>query len=276
MPFADLSLTPRYSICTLLQSHQIPFTLFLEDALHYYGVPTIVSDLFLLCPQPELLPEILSTAGWKASPVPGRIADRGFSGNLITACYEKSHNIEDRAGDRKEDGNEKAERKGAVEGDENENATPSLIILNPVTWSYPQPSQYEPIPSLPSLLDSLISTWLNASEDQYWGVWTNYLSCLIGYIYRYIPEVKEEGFVEGLSVENRQYHWDELAGMGMRSIRAWKWQREVREGIRRGDWEMKECSVERGDKRFFQAEVERGLLDLMPKVKGVEEYEGEE
>ncbi|KAI5798121.1 hypothetical protein FPQ18DRAFT_375887 [Pyronema domesticum] len=251
MPSTDLTLTPRYALCTLLQSHRIPFTLFLEDALHYYGVPTIVSDLFLLCPRPDLLPSVLSSSGWKEHPLPERLISKGFNEDLVCGYYQTSDDSESGLG---------------------------AVFLDPVAWNFRPEAEvgmdgYEVIPPLPDLLDSLISTYLSAAENASWSMWTNYLSCLIGYVYRYVPEVREAGFAGMLREENRQYHADELSGMSMRSIMAWRWEREVRERIRRGDWVMKDCSVDREDGRFFPGKVEKGLLEMMGKVAGTGEGE---
>ncbi|KAI1082145.1 hypothetical protein F5B20DRAFT_23838 [Whalleya microplaca] len=59
---------PRLAPCRILLQHSIPTSLWFEDAIGRYGVPTVVFDLHLLVPDIEQASAILRQQGWSPQP----------------------------------------------------------------------------------------------------------------------------------------------------------------------------------------------------------------
>ena len=62
---SEVKLPPRYTACELLYKAGIPAAVWLEDALSYHGVPTLVFDLFLLVPDVNAAAQVLVSSGYK-------------------------------------------------------------------------------------------------------------------------------------------------------------------------------------------------------------------
>lgn len=55
---------PRYEPCDILLRAGIPCKVWGEDVLTFYGVPTVVFDLFVLVPSPEMASQALKDQGY--------------------------------------------------------------------------------------------------------------------------------------------------------------------------------------------------------------------
>lgn len=107
-----------------------------------------------------------------------------------------------------------------------------------------------PFPSLPGLLDALIESWLECPNND--ASLSIGLACQISYLYAYVPVLKQQSsFVEQLRYEHRQFHFDVLAGMETGTLPFRRHQRPIRDALRRGEYELQECSAPRDTKELF-------------------------
>lgn len=61
----ESGIPPRFSACSILYSAGIPASIWLEDALAYHDVPTLVFELFLLVPDVDAAARVLMSAGYQ-------------------------------------------------------------------------------------------------------------------------------------------------------------------------------------------------------------------
>lgn len=57
-------------------------------------------------------------------------------------------------------------------------------------------------------------------------------------------------------MEHRRYHFDVIAGVSVGTEPYRAHQRKVRDSIRKGEYELRDCSVEKDNERFFTGRVE--------------------
>lgn len=54
----------RHLPCYILHNHNIPCVVWVEDAVRFYGVPTVGFDLYILVPDIEVASQVLIQEGW--------------------------------------------------------------------------------------------------------------------------------------------------------------------------------------------------------------------
>jgi hypothetical protein len=54
----------RYKPCVIFNDNELPYVIWFEDALHYYGVLTVVFDLYILVTDIDIAADCLIKAGW--------------------------------------------------------------------------------------------------------------------------------------------------------------------------------------------------------------------
>ncbi|PKY06761.1 hypothetical protein P168DRAFT_288663 [Aspergillus campestris IBT 28561] len=232
----------RYRVSQVLSDHQVPHVVWFEDALVHYGVPTAVFDLYILVEDIELTAECLAKAGW-------------------TFDMHRPHRI----------GNAEVDlmslpQQRLISADNH-----TRTILLPATdWNFsltdaqleyadirPDSASSDnklpfkvPFPPLAGLLDALIESWLECPSDD--TMLSIVLACQISYLYAHVPVLKQQkSFVEQMRYEHRQFHFDVLAGMETGTLPFRRHQRPIRDALRRGEYELRECSAPRDTKELF-------------------------
>ncbi|KAE8150968.1 hypothetical protein BDV25DRAFT_153471 [Aspergillus avenaceus] len=214
----------RYRPCRVLDDNQIPYVVWFEDALHHYGVPTVVFDLYILVPSIEIAADCLVKAGWALQ-----------SGHTIGMAEVQ------------------IPQQRLVLPGETEMQT---VLLSVSDWKFSLDDSRRRvslskgvdvvIPPLPSLLDALIETWLDGPSDD--PTLLLHLACQVNYLYDYVPVLKERSFADQMRYEHRQLHYDVLAGMDASTLPFRNHERGVREALLQGRYELQECSASREDK----------------------------
>lgn len=223
----------------------------------YYGVPTVLFDICILVDDMKKAAEVLIAKGWTVPPPELKARDTDIK-EATTYLVEP----------------ELSRRKPK---DENAqaffNPLDMVVALSSASdWDIALPDASSPtysnchrphdrwpfIPPLHELVDSLIQRWLDAPRE--YLDFRHHLRMFLGYLYRYVPILKSPEFAEYLKIENRQYHFDVIAGVSVLSEPYWEHQREVRNSIRKGEYQLRECSADKSDERFFTAAAEARLL----------------
>lgn len=102
----------------------------------------------------------------------------------------------------------------------------------------------------------------------FWG----HLAVLIAYLYGYVPVLREKSFAMKLKYDHRQFHFDWLSGMstGLPFIRH---ERPIRDALRKGTYELRDCSADRNDETLFTAKTEARIIASGPSPFSSEDYE---
>lgn len=248
---------PRYQPCYTLRDNNIPCVMWCEDAVAHYGAPTVVFSLYLLVPNIDQAAEILAQNGWqrqdesqsKFGNAPLRSAH-----HRLAPPADADLNLPPRW----------SPEMGPRPPPSKEPPGPTITILLPASaWNYqfPETGDKSIIPSLPALLDGLIDTLLDdpLTESMYWI----HLVVLIGYLYGYVPAVKQKSFAEELNYTHRQFHYDRLSGMTS-SLPFIHHARKIREALRNGTYQLCDCSADRNDETLFTAKAEARIRALTP------------
>jgi hypothetical protein len=111
------------------------------------------------------------------------------------------------------------------------------------------PDQKLSFPPLSGLLDALIESWLDGPSDD--AALLIHLACQFNYLYEYAPALKERSFAKQIKYEHRQFHFDVLAGMEASTIPFRKHEREIRDALLQGRYELQECSAPRDNEELF-------------------------
>lgn len=217
----------RYEACHLLRADGIPSVCWFEDAIATYGVPTVVFDLYLLVRDIDTAAEVLFRHGWVSAP--------DQPSDTFHFLSEKSA---------------KPHRRLALPAPPRESSGPAptrTFLLAAADWNFPShylvPSiSHNFIPPLPALVDALIGSLLDAAEDT---ELFSHLQMQVGYLYGHVPELKVMGFADNLKYEHRQFHLDSLSGMFIMSLPFIAHERQIREELREGKFQLRECSVSR-------------------------------
>ncbi|KAL4792444.1 hypothetical protein BDV19DRAFT_380818 [Aspergillus venezuelensis] len=220
----------------LLEENRILYVIWFEDALHYYGVPTVVFGLYLLVFDLNIAAECLSTGGWvvdaqsvprigNAEVVNPRVLQLQSPNSktrlvLLQASNWKSSLTADSVLER-----------------------PSLERVLRGDGVKPGPSDQQlSFPQLPDLLDSLIDSWLAEPSIENPGL-SLHLAVQFSYLYEHVPALSERSFAERLRYEHRQFHYDVVAGMDAGTIPFREHQRTIRDALLRGEYELRDCSA---------------------------------
>ncbi|OJJ41820.1 hypothetical protein ASPWEDRAFT_99066 [Aspergillus wentii DTO 134E9] len=232
----------RHLPCQVFSDNNIPYVVWFEDALHYHGVPTVVFDLFILVPDIDIdvAADCLVKSGWIVDTErPHRI------GNAIVDLPQRPVISPDRH--------------------------TRTVLLPAADWKFhlstdtvlekvplEDSAKTVPYPPLAALLDSLIESWLDCpAEDS--GLLIH-LACQYGYLYQYVPAVKERSFAEKMRYEHRQFHNDVLSEMKAGTLPFRKHERAIRDALVRGEYEITECSAPKDNADLFDVGKEERLL----------------
>ena len=241
----------RYSACRVLKDNGIPCYIWSEDALSYYGVPTAVFDVHIVVDDVEEAMEVLVGEGWSPPPP-------GFEARY-THIKEATHYLV---------------RPGVNIGKTDLTAvghwTTLVAIMDASEWNVKLPHisspTYHPpkrddrwpfIPPLHELLDPLIQRWLVTPDEH--PDFRGHLGIFLGYLYSHVSILQMREFAPYLKKEHRQYHFDKIAGVSVISEVYREHQRNIRELILKGEYELCHCSAESNDERFFTKEAEARL-----------------
>lgn len=248
----DLSPFTRYATCRILEQSGISCVLWHEDALAYYGVKTGVFDIHILVRDVHVAAEALLQRGYAL--LPSKRSDRTSDVEEV----EQWLKIPDPENDRVEHRFGKA----------------AVVLLCAEDWnfalpvscaSYSSSTSLPPsfIPRLQDLLDSLIDKWLDNSDRD--GVFRSRLAYYLGYLYRYVPVLHSPDVARLMKPDHRQYHADQLSGMKMGTVYCRQHERDIRDAIRSGSYELQVCSASKDDERLFSGPAEARLLAMLNK-----------
>ncbi len=256
---------PRFQPCYLLHECQIPCVVWFEDAIAHYGVPTIVFNLYILVPNIDEAAEVLVQQGWTLAE-----QEQAKVGNAIVESAQ--HCLippKDDSGKARSDTGMLSTEPPPLPSKEPPGPT-TTVVLPAADWNFtlPEHCQYSSngstttfFPPLPGLLDALIDSLLDApsNNSMLWG----HLVCQVSYLYLYTA-VKERSFAEHLKYEHRQYHFDSLSAMSTGTIQFIDYQRTIRGVLRRGEYQLQECSAARDNEDLFNEEVQARILASLP------------
>ncbi|KAB5530331.1 hypothetical protein GE09DRAFT_974142 [Coniochaeta sp. 2T2.1] len=232
-----MAVPKRLNACHLLQQNGVPSAFWFEDAIAYYGVPTIVFDVFLLVSDIDEAAAVLTESGW--GPPPTRISDRYHFLNQPPPLRCRRLVPPDA-----EAGDATASRPSRP-AFYNPHSPTVTMLLRAADWEFSpekhlQTSQDTFIPPLSALADSLIGVLLDlpdCSDVQ------RHVSVQLSYLYGHVKQVNEKSFADQLRYEHRQFHFDCLAGMTMGTIPFIVHERAIRDSLRRGEYELQDCSA---------------------------------
>ena len=254
----------RYEPFYILRDSNISCVIWCEDAVRYYGVPTVVFSFHILVPDIEKAAKVLIQREWHLED--GTKTKFGLS-TLRSAhcCLTPPANI--------------APNKPAWSPAMGPPPPPSKIPPGPTTtillpaleWNFTFPSNFQGFfPPLPELVDALISKLLDISLTD--SVWDQ-LTVLIAYLYGYVPSLKEKAFAECLKYENRQYHYDSLSGMSTGTLPFIRHERKIRDALRGGTFQLCDCSADREDESLFTTKAMARIMASSALPFTPEEYE---
>lgn len=221
------STEPRYASCLVLDDSKIPYVIWFEDALSYHGVPTAVFKLYILVTDINLAADCLVQAGW-------------------TVDTQSPHKV----------GN--AEVKLPQVPLLSPTKETKSVCLQASDWRFPLnadthlerafvkdiPDRELLFPPLPALLDALVESWFDAPDGHNEALQLH-LAIQFGYLYEYVPSLKERSFAERMKYEHRQLHYDILSGMEFSTIPFRNHELPTRDALRKGDYQLRECSMSR-------------------------------
>lgn len=257
----------RLSPCHILRAQNIPCVVWFEDALRYYGVPTVGFDLYILVPDIETAAQVLTNDGWNLVPQKkGKIgfADVEYPQRRLTPPSQYLRKSELLA--------IHSETPQLPPPPDPSPPGPDTTVLLPAAdWNFSfagvdannTKDLVDTIyPPLADLVDALIDSLLDCPSDN--DFLCSHLGDQIAYLYGHSPLLKEKSFAEQLMYQHRQYHLDVLSGMGHATMPFISHQRKIREGLRDGTHKLQECSADRSNESLFNREVQARLLASMP------------
>ncbi|GKZ37991.1 hypothetical protein AbraIFM66950_009883 [Aspergillus brasiliensis] len=215
--------------------NRIPHVIWFEDALVHYNVPTAVFDLYILVEDIDMAANLLAKAGWHFDMQPPHLIGNA---EVDLSVFPQQRLI----------------------SPDGETRT---VILPAADWKFPltpntrlecvplevRPSQKVPFPPLAGFLDALIESWLDFPSND--AMLLLVLACQISYLYAHAPALKEKSFAEQMKYEHRQFHFDVLAGMETGTLQFRKHQRDIRDALLRGQYELRDFSASRDNKDLF-------------------------
>ncbi|KAN0106649.1 hypothetical protein V8E51_009525 [Hyaloscypha variabilis] len=256
----------RFQPCYILRDSNIPCVIWCEDAVGYYGVPTVVFSFYILVPDIDKAAKVLIQRGWHLE---DSVQTKFGNTPLRSAHHRLTPPID------------VTQNRPAWSPGMGPPPPPSKIPPGPTTtillpaseWNFTFPSIIQSFfPPLPELLDALIDKLLDEPlTDMIW----NQLAVLIAYLYGYVPALKEKSFAEHLKYEHRQYHYDSLSGMSTGTLPFIRHQREIRDALREGSFQLCDCSADQEDESLFTAKVQARIMASMASPFSPEEYEAE-
>lgn len=241
----------------LLQDSGILSVVWFEDALGRYGVSTIVFDLYLLVDDIDVALQTLIQHGWSTVPYDSSKFNVGFSSRAHCRLLPP---------------NALAATNPIISLTYTPPPCPppptktppkptTTILLPAMDWNYKLPEVTKDalaiaslFPLLPDLLDALIDSFLDCEPSMLFA----HLACQVGYLYQYVAVLQETSFAKQLKYEHRQFHLDILSGMSIGTVPFAEHEREIRNALREGKYELQTCSASRANTKLFnQAEQKR-------------------
>lgn len=211
----------RLEPCRLLQQNKIACSVWFEDAIAHYGVPTVLFDLYIMVLDIDAAAKLLRQNGW--SQAPPRDEDMfnflGESTNTLRYSRLSPPGMDQELGAR-------------------------TVLLPAHDWNLTvdqlcQSMNNKFYPLLSTLLDSLIGNLLDSTE----GGLQCHLGVQLSYVYAHVPQVNHKAFLEQLSLQYRQFHLDCLAGMDIATLPFLAHERRIRADILAGKHQFQKCSV---------------------------------
>ncbi|KAL2827626.1 hypothetical protein BDW59DRAFT_160263 [Aspergillus cavernicola] len=217
-----------------------------EDAIHHYAIPTVVFDFHLLVLDTDQAADCLVTAGCTVETEPSRIgiADVDLPQQRLLSPDDHT----------------------------------KIVLLLASDWKFPlmpdSPLELVPLndefpdrklafPPLPGLLDAIIESWLDGPPDSHTSL--AHLAVQYCYLYEYVPTLKQKSFGAQLKYEHRQFHNDALAGIAVGTIYFRNHEREIRDALLQGRYELRDCSASRDNDQPFDVWAKlRGRLPKLP------------
>jgi len=172
----------RYRAPQLLLDKGIPCVIWAEDALAHYGVPTVCFDLFLLVHDTAQAARCLTAGGFRVGSndrykdIPGLHDDVP---RFIDPAYRQYSVLS--------------------------NMESCVALLSAQDWGYMLPSDtvgLNSFPPLNTLFDSLVHTWLDAPT----AIVALHFIVHIGYLFEYVPAIKNPAFRETIRPEHRPFY----------------------------------------------------------------------
>lgn len=190
---SEAKLLLRYRACELLYKAGIPAAIWLEDALSYHGVPTVVFDLYLLVPDVDAAAQVLVRSGYKRGQLCLALSDIRQFDNLYTPPEPPQTT--------------------STTHDNHDSVTGTNVVLLPAKeWFYQLPNTAGAVtdwfPTLPQLFTALVQKWLSLERQE--EDLRLRITVFIGYIYSYVGAVKAPGFELQLPRGIRVFHSDQL------------------------------------------------------------------
>ncbi|CZT12922.1 uncharacterized protein RAG0_16570 [Rhynchosporium agropyri] len=268
---AHHQLSARFQACSLLLEAGIPCVVWCEDAVAHYGVPTVVFDLYVLVPDIEEAAKALIQEGWSL----GDCTQSKFgNARLVSAHRSLIPPIDSNP-------TAKPDLSTPITGlpplpSKRRPAPVKTILLPAAEWKFTLPryegSPTSVFPPLPKLLDGLVDKLLDdpLTDSMFWI----HLVVLIGYLYDYVPVLREIAFAEKLTFDHRQFHFDWLSGMTI-GLPFTRHERLIRDALRKGTYQLRECSADRDDETLFAGNIEVRIMAAKPFPYTPENYENE-
>ncbi|KAL4965199.1 uncharacterized protein BDV14DRAFT_208818 [Aspergillus stella-maris] len=226
----------RYDPCLLLEQNGIPYVVWFEDALHYYGVPTVVFSLCLLVLDMDIAADCLQSLEW--------VADMQCAPRIGNAEVENPRilQLQSPSSDTELVLLKASDWKFSLSADSIlERPTVERVLGGEGMESRSSDKQLS-FPRLPDLLNSLIESWLVEASIENPDL-SIHLAVQFSYLYEYVPTLKERSFAEQLKYEHHQFHYDVLAGMDTGTIPFREHQRTIRDALLRDEYELRDCSA---------------------------------
>lgn len=259
---ADGQFNPRFQPCYLLLEANIPCIVWCEDAVAHYDVPTVVFQLHVLVPNIDEAAKVLIQKGWTL----GENTQTKFGNAPLNSAHRCLTPPIDSS--RKANPVIWTPGMGPPPPPSKELPGPTITILLPAAeWNFtlPESNQYPRggfqsslFPPLPELLDALIDKLLDdpLTNSLFWG----HLAVLIAYLYGYVLVLKEKSFAEKLKYDHRQFHFDWLSGMSTGTLPFIRHERSIRDALRKGTYQFRDCSADRGDETLFTAKIQARIM----------------
>ncbi|KAL2353118.1 hypothetical protein BJ546DRAFT_128030 [Cryomyces antarcticus] len=258
----------RLAPCYLLHESGVPCVVWFEDALAYYGVPTALFQLYILVLDIEAAAQSLVRRGWievvQQQSTVGNATFNGAQRCLTPPGYESQP---DRPLVNPSNTEPRHPRPRPPPPSSKPPGPTKTLLLLAAEWNYSllnhttkvsNPLKEAFFPPLAGLLDALIDSLLDAPFDN--DFLQRHLVCYISYLYMHVPLLKDPSFARFLKADHRQYHLDSLSGMNTGSVAFISHQIRIREAIRNGTYQQRECSATRDDESLFTDKSQAKLL----------------
>ncbi|KAI1340963.1 hypothetical protein F5Y15DRAFT_36989 [Xylariaceae sp. FL0016] len=216
----------RLAPCRMLLQESIPSAVWYEDAVGSYGVPTVLFDLHLIVPDVKKATEILLRNGWLLEE-PNKYS---FLRPPCSLHFSRLVPPEDPS------------REKPMYG------TTGTVLFSAAEWGVPteilvEATKSDFLPPLCTVVNHMIGTALDTPEDT--PLQRRFFT-MLGYLYRYVQDIQGPDFADQLDLEHRQFHLDSVSRRMIRwTIPFFKHERQVRDEIRKGHYELRECSAVR-------------------------------